>query len=130
MKWLLVLIFLLPSSGTAVIFSVEGKGKSYQVSFPCHSSDNPHQARAILQAQLFEEYTINDPNQEAMDQDICLKFSLNLTTLLDCLQLFGSSSESTSATMTYLVRTEVLYPLRSCRNLRQPLKYPLKSLEF
>jgi hypothetical protein len=99
-----IIVDLFLCKTVAVIFSVEGKGKSYQV----HSSHpiNPHetfpQARAILQTQLFEEYTINDQN-EAADQDISLKFALNLTTLLDCLQLFGSSSESTSATMTYLV---------------------------
>lgn len=59
------------------------------------------QARAILQAQLFEEYTLNDPNVSEVDAN--LKFALSLTTLLDCLQLFGSSSDNTSATMTYLV---------------------------
>jgi len=47
-----------------------------------------------LAANLFDGYYCNAAEN-------ALKLSLNLTTLLDCLQLFGSSSENTSATITY-----------------------------
>lgn len=58
-------------------FVVTGKGKSTQAS-------------ADLKADLFEEFIC--------EEDV--EMTLNLSTLLDCLQLFGSS-DSTTATMTY-----------------------------
>lgn len=49
------------------------------------------QASADLKADLFEEYICDGE----------VEVALNLTTLLDCLLLFGSSSDSTTATMTF-----------------------------
>lgn len=61
-----------------LIFLVTGRAKSTQAS-------------ADLKADLFEEYIC--------ESDVHL--ALNLTTLLECLLLFGSSSDNTVATMTY-----------------------------
>lgn len=45
-----------------------------------------------MDSELFEEYVCTDET---------VRLVLNLTTLLDCLQIFGTSSETTTATMTY-----------------------------
>jgi hypothetical protein len=63
-------------------FSITGRAKSSQ-------------ARVSLDRSIFEDYQCESPS---------IKLSLNLTTLLDCLQIFGSSSENTIATMSYAVR--------------------------
>ena len=52
------------------------------------------QARVNLIRDLFEEYICDGE---------FIRFSLNLTTLLDCLQIFGSSADTTIATLTYSV---------------------------
>jgi hypothetical protein len=65
------------------------------------SSDRCTQARAILQKELFQEYVF--------EQRTSVMFSVNLITLVDCLQIFGSSSECTTATMTYAVLLITFY---------------------
>ena len=85
------------ASARAVVFSVLGRGKSTQ-------------ARATLQAGLFDEFIFESEGRGG-DSDSLLgtgaesvmHFSINLTTLLDCLLLFGSTSESTAAPLTYSV---------------------------
>lgn len=67
----------------AIIFEVSGKGKTYQ-------------ARAILKPEIFEDYVF-----ENTESDEPMKFSLSLSILLDCLQIFGPSTENITATMTY-----------------------------
>ena len=69
----------------AIIFEVSGKGKTYQ-------------ARAILKPEIFEDYVF-----ENTESDEPMKFSLSLSILLDCLQIFGPSTENITATMTYSV---------------------------
>jgi hypothetical protein len=64
----------------SLIIMVTGRSKSTQ-------------ARLTLQADHFDEYAYESPNDT-------VKLSLNLTALLDCLQLFGSS-DSAASTMTY-----------------------------
>mmetsp|Transcript_11100 Transcript_11100/g.16908 ORF Transcript_11100/g.16908 Transcript_11100/m.16908 type:complete len:312 (+) Transcript_11100:74-1009(+) len=88
------------ASSEALIFLVTGKGKSYQ-------------ARAILQASMFEDYVFEDAqslparnNDDDLDQDP-IRFAVNLTMLLDCLQLFGPTSDTTAATMTYSKEEEL-----------------------
>lgn len=81
------------ASEKSLVFSVLGRAKSTQ-------------ARATLPAELFEEYIFESRGPEGREnnlseRDRVVQFSINLTVLLDCMQLFGSSSESTSATMTY-----------------------------
>ena len=83
------------ASARAVVFSVLGRGKSTQ-------------ARATMQAGLFEEFIFESGGRDASDSlstasESVMHFSINLTTLLDCLLLFGSTSESTAATLTYSV---------------------------
>jgi hypothetical protein len=68
-----------------LVFEVCGKGKTCQ-------------ARAILKLELFEEYVFE--NSGSSDP---IKFSLNLPILLDCLQLFGPTTDAITATMTYSV---------------------------
>ena len=87
------------ASARAVVFSILGRGKSTQ-------------ARATLQAGLFEEYIfecgsegLSAGHSGTSGTESVMHFSINLTTLLDCLLLFGSTSESTSATLTYSVMT-------------------------
>lgn len=53
------------------------------------------QARVGFQSDLFDEFNCSGES---------LKFAINLTILVDCLQLFGTSSETTSAVMTFSVR--------------------------
>ena len=92
----------------ALVFSVIGRGKSTQ-------------ARATLPAEIFEEYIFESSNENhPLPQNAArhssstsssrgdpaapvLHFCINLTTLLDCLQIFGSTSETTAATLTYSV---------------------------
>lgn len=69
------------------MFEVCGKGKAYQ-------------ARAILRPEIFEEYICENFSSEDP-----LKFSLNLAILMDCLTLFGPSTDNISTTMTYSVST-------------------------
>ena len=97
------------ASSRALVFSVIGRGKSTQ-------------ARATLQADIFEEYIFEscrsrggscgvtgDSTNSTATEGVML-FSINLTTLLDCLHLFGSTSESTAATLTYSVcATHTIY---------------------
>jgi hypothetical protein len=92
------------ASARALVFSVVGRGKSTQ-------------ARATLQADIFEEYIFESGSsshpgsrrRNATDSssrsgsESVMHFSINLTTLLDCLQLFGSTSETTAATLTFSV---------------------------
>lgn len=66
----------------SLMFVLTGKAKSTQ-------------ARVNLEADLFDEYICGSPS---------IRLALNLNTLLDCLEIFGSSSETTTATMTYSVR--------------------------
>jgi hypothetical protein len=47
-----------------------------------------------FQSELFEEYICENES---------VKFCLNLKILVDCLHIFGSASETTSATMSYSV---------------------------
>jgi hypothetical protein len=58
-----------------MLFIVTAKGKSIQ-------------ARITLNSDLFEEYNCEEDS---------IKFGLNLTMFLDCLKLFGSSSDCTAA---------------------------------
>ena len=64
----------------SLMFAVTGKAKSTQ-------------ARVNLEADLFDDYTCDSPS---------IRLALNLNMLLDCLEIFGSSS-GTTATMTYSV---------------------------
>ena len=52
-----------------------------------------------LRPELFESYIVEDSSAE--DNEPSVKLSLNLITLLDCFQIFGSSSDSTIASITY-----------------------------
>lgn len=65
----------------SLMFAVTGKAKSTQ-------------ARVNLEADLFDDYMCDSPS---------IRLALNLNMLLDCLEIFGSSS-GTTATMTYSVR--------------------------
>lgn len=97
------------ASARALVFSVIGRGKSTQ-------------ARATLQAEIFEEYIFESSGSGdranhsttfstgGSSVDVVMHFSINLTTLLDCLLLFGSTSESTAATLTYSVGLLVVTP--------------------
>mmetsp|Transcript_23496 Transcript_23496/g.39863 ORF Transcript_23496/g.39863 Transcript_23496/m.39863 type:complete len:276 (-) Transcript_23496:344-1171(-) len=78
------------ASARAVVFSVLGRGKNTQ-------------ARATMQAGLFEEFIFESGQQHESSgrAEGGMHFCINLTTLLDCLLLFGSTSESTAATLTY-----------------------------
>jgi len=67
------------ASRDAIKFMATGRSKS------THSS-------VSLQKESFEAYICDEDS-------VCL--TLNLTTLLDCLLLFGTSSDNTTATMTY-----------------------------
>ena len=59
------------------------------------------EGRAAFDAALFDDYFCSCD---------ALSFSVNMNTLLDCLLLFGSSSESTAAILTYSVsRDSVSY---------------------
>jgi hypothetical protein len=58
------------------------------------------QARVSLETDLFDEYICGSPS---------IQLALNLNTLLDCLEIFGSSSETTTATMTYSVSSNYTY---------------------
>jgi hypothetical protein len=102
------------ASARALVFSIIGRGKSTH-------------ARATLQADLFEEYIFESSSDGGANTNISsrcsnsrsgprmggtagggesesvMHFSINLTTLLDCLLLFGTSSESTAATITFSV---------------------------
>ena len=69
------------ASPESLTFVVTGKAKSTQ-------------ARVNLEADLFDEYMCDSPS---------IRLALNLNMLLDCLEIFGSSSENTTATMTYSV---------------------------
>ena len=69
------------ASPESLMFVVTGKAKSTQ-------------ARVNLEADLFDEYMSDSPS---------IRLALNLNMLLDCLEIFGSSSENTTATMTYSV---------------------------
>ena len=64
----------------SLMFAVTGKAKSTQ-------------ARVNLEADLFDDYMCDSPS---------IRLALNLNMLLDCLEIFGSSS-GTTATMTYSV---------------------------
>jgi hypothetical protein len=66
-------------SPEGLAFVVEGSAKSTQV-------------RATLKNELFDNYHADGSG---------IRLSLNLTQLLDCLFLFGSSSDTTILTMTY-----------------------------
>lgn len=82
------------------MFSVIGRGKSTQ-------------ARATLPAEIFEEFIFESSssssqrhggsNGGSVSAAPVLHFCINLSTLLDCLHLFGSTSETTAATLTYSV---------------------------
>jgi hypothetical protein len=52
------------------------------------------QARVGFQADLFEEYICDAES---------IKFAINLTILIDCLHLFGTSSDTTTAILSYSV---------------------------
>ncbi len=75
----------LHASFVALSFIVTGKAKSTQ-------------ARLSLRSDFFDDFICSgDP----------IQLSLNLTTLLDCLQLYGTTSDNTSATITYSVSTHI-----------------------
>lgn len=57
------------------------------------------QARVGFQSELFEEYVCDNGS---------IKFAINLAILIDCLHLFGTSSETTTAIMSYSVRVSEL----------------------
>ena len=69
----------------SLMFVVTGKAKSTQ-------------ARVNLEADLFDDY-ICEGNS--------IRLALNLNLVLDCLDIFGSSSETTTATITYSVRRTI-----------------------
>jgi hypothetical protein len=79
---------LIEATPEALQFVVMGKAKSTQ-------------SIVNLRADLFDEYVIKDPTEAQVEADLSIKLSLNLTTLLDCFQIFGSSSDSTIASITY-----------------------------
>lgn len=62
--------------------------------FICTGKAKSTQARVNLEAELFDDYMCDSPS---------IRLALNLNTLLDCLEIFGSSSETTTASMTYSV---------------------------
>lgn len=67
-----------------LMFVVTGKAKSTQ-------------ARVTLEADLFDDYICDCP---------CVRLAINLNMVLDCLDIFGSSSDTTTATITYSVRPD------------------------
>ena len=80
---------------------------------PCHIEATPEaltfvmlgkakstQTIISLRQDLFDEYDVQDPT---VHDDPSIKLSLNLTTLLDCFQIFGSSSDTTIASINYSV---------------------------
>ena len=69
-----------------LMFVVTGKAKSTQ-------------ARVTLEADLFDDYICDSP---------CVRLAINLNMVLDCLDIFGSSSDTTTATITYSVRVRHL----------------------
>lgn len=121
------------ASARALVFSVIGRGKSTQ-------------ARATLPAEIFEEYifesssggsgaghsnTFSTANGSGSGDGV-MHFSINLTTLLDCLLLFGSTSESTAATLTFSVsvlhrHAASLFPLQCCCKSYQRFCLPCLS---
>ena len=68
------------ASPESIMFVVTGKSKATQ-------------ARVNLEAELFDDYTCETP----------VRLALNLNMVLDCLDIFGSSSETTTATISYSV---------------------------
>jgi hypothetical protein len=73
---------------TELILIVTGKSKATQ-------------ARITLQEELFEEFLC------AASEDESISFVVNLNVFLDCLSLFGISSENIAATMSYSTRDEI-----------------------
>ena len=80
---------------------------------PCHIEATPEaltfvmlgkakstQSIITLRHDLFDEYDVQDPT---VQEEPSIKLSLNLTTLLDCFQIFGSSSDATIASINYSV---------------------------
>ena len=66
-------------SPQALVFMVNGRSKTTQ-------------AHISLSPELFEEFTCDSPS---------IRFIVNLTVFIDCLHLFGSSHDTTSASMSY-----------------------------
>ena len=68
------------ASPESIMFVMTGKSKATQ-------------ARVNIEAELFDDYTCETP----------VRLALNLNMVLDCLDIFGSSSETTTATISYSV---------------------------
>lgn len=73
---------------TELVLIVTGKSKATQ-------------ARITLQEELFEEFLY------AASEDETIGFVVNLNVFLDCLCLFGISSENITATMSYSTKDEI-----------------------
>ena len=69
-----------------------------EITFIVMSNSKSLQARLILTVEIFEDYHCESES---------IRFAINLTVLLDCLRLFGSS-ESTTATLSYSTADETL----------------------
>ena len=80
---------------------------------PCHIEATPEaltfvmlgkakstQSIITLRHDLFDDYDVQD---STVQEEPSIKLSLNLTTLLDCFQIFGSSSDATIASINYSV---------------------------
>lgn len=112
------------ASSRALVFSVLGRGKSTQ-------------ARATMQAGLFEEYIFESgvrgsssssgTHPSDSSSESVMHFSINLTTLLDCLLLFGSTSESTAATLTYSVTRMIRRLTITGKDASQCGRHPAES---
>ena len=83
------------ASPESIMFVVTGKSKATQ-------------ARVNLEAELFDDYTCETP----------VRLALNLNMVLDCLDIFGSSSETTTATISYSVSHKCVYAMLSLLLMR------------
>lgn len=81
------------ATSQSIVFIVSGKSKSTQ-------------SRATLQSAIFDEYFCGSNS----DDDGSVQFVVDINTVLDCLQLFGSSSENTTLTMSFNT-TEAMFKL-------------------